>query len=147
MNRLLAAVALGLAVTASGPAAAAPPAFQDPPFLESKGGELEMTLESVAAAIEYKKNRFAVANTFNGVYIPPVLRLQQGDALRVHQVNHLTNLPVNLHSHGARDVPARERGQRLRDGRSQRDVRDGDSDPAHSLERACTGITRTSTRT
>lgn len=73
--------------------------FEDPPFLYSSGGILDVTLEAAESKVTVG-GRTVTSRVFNGLYTPPVFRLQQGDTLRVHQVNHLTGLPMNLHTHG-----------------------------------------------
>jgi suppressor of ftsI len=86
------------------PAAAAPPPFLDPPFVSSTGGVLEITLTSAESEITVA-NKTVVSRVFNGLYTPPVFRLQQGDSLQVHQVNNLPDLQVNLHTHGLVTTP------------------------------------------
>jgi FtsP/CotA-like multicopper oxidase with cupredoxin domain len=78
--------------------------FVDPPSLYSENGVLELTLESAVARVTVGSINVN-ARVFNGQYTPPIFRLQQGDRLIVHQVNHLTNLPVNLHTHGLVTTP------------------------------------------
>jgi len=73
--------------------------YVDPPFLSSSNGSLSLTLESAESQITVAGNT-VTARVFNGMYIPPVFRLQQGDTLKVKQVNRLKSLPVNLHTHG-----------------------------------------------
>src|SRR5262245_176341 len=83
--------------------AAAPPAFQDPPFLASEKGVLEVTLTASEEMITVAK-KTVLSRVWNATYTPPVFRLQQGDVLRVHQVNEL-DLPINLHTHGLVTTP------------------------------------------
>jgi suppressor of ftsI len=73
--------------------------FEDPPFLSSSNGFLDVTLEAAESRVTVGGKK-VTSRVFNGLYTPPVFRLQQGDTLRVHQVNHLTGLPMNLHTHG-----------------------------------------------
>jgi FtsP/CotA-like multicopper oxidase with cupredoxin domain len=93
-------VALGLAA----PALAASPAFEDPPSLSSVGGVLDVTLEAKASDIEIK-NQTITSNVYNGLYVPPVLRLQKGDTLNVEQINNTSGLQLNFHSHGVITSP------------------------------------------
>jgi suppressor of ftsI len=81
-----------------------PTPYQDPPFLSSANGSLALTLESAESQVTVAGNT-VTARVFNGMYIPPVFRLQQGDTLKVKQVNRLQNLPVNLHTHGVVTSP------------------------------------------
>jgi FtsP/CotA-like multicopper oxidase with cupredoxin domain len=80
------------------------PTFQDPPFLSSSGGVLEVTLEAGKARVNVGGQR-VTSRVYNRTYIPPVFRLMQGDVLRVHQINRLENLAINFHSHGVVTSP------------------------------------------
>lgn len=93
--------ALGFAAT---PAPAAPPAFVDPPSLTSSEGELEVTLEAAPSTVTVAR-KTVTANVFNGEYTVPVLRLSQGDTLRVQQINHMPEWDMNFHSHGVTTTP------------------------------------------
>ena len=105
MSRGFSVLAVLLTVSlASRPASSAPPPFLDPPFLDSSGGLLEVTLTAAESEITVA-NKTVVSRVFNGVYTPPVFRLQQGDTLRVHQINNLPDLDINFHSHGVVTSP------------------------------------------
>ena len=93
---------LGLWLAA--PALAKPPPFADPPSLESDGGVLAVTLDASPSEIMIKKKR-VTSNVYNGLYIPPVLRLQHGDMLEVEQINNTSDLQLNFHSHGVITSP------------------------------------------
>src|SRR5262245_10205935 len=90
----------GAALIALAPAAPAKQLqFQDPPTLHSENGVLALTLEAAPSEIRVK-NRRATSNVYNGLYVPPVLRVNQGDTLEIEQVNHTEDLEINFHTHG-----------------------------------------------
>jgi len=104
-NRSLRAVLLPLlALWLAGPAAGKPPPFADPPELESEGGVLAVTLDASPAEILIQKKR-VTSNVYNGLYVPPLLRLQHGDMLEVEQINNTSDLQINFHSHGVITSP------------------------------------------
>src|SRR5262245_28102831 len=86
------------------PALAAPPAFQEPPSLSSEAGVLALTLEAGPSQVTIK-GKDVLSNVYNGLYVPPLLRLQHGDVLEVHQVNSTSSLQLNFHSHGVITSP------------------------------------------
>jgi suppressor of ftsI len=108
-RRTLVLLLLGLGLAPA--ALAKPPAYEDPPTLESSGGVLSVTLEAAPTEIQINKKR-VTSNVYNGLYVPPVLRLQQGDLLEVHQVNSTSALRLNFHSHGVITSP-RENGDNV----------------------------------
>lgn len=94
-----------LSALALAPAALAkPPAFADPPTLESIGGVLAVTLEAKPSEILIRNKR-VTSNVYNGLYVPPVLRLRQGDLLQIEHVNETADLRLNFHSHGVITSP------------------------------------------
>jgi FtsP/CotA-like multicopper oxidase with cupredoxin domain len=88
-----------LALALAGPALAKKTLFENPPFLTSVDGVLQTTLTAGPAEVLVGKKR-VTSNVFNGTYTPPVFRLMQGDTLRVHQVNNMTDWQLNFHGHG-----------------------------------------------
>ena len=74
-----------LALWLAAPAAGKPPPFADPPSLESEGGVLAVTLDASPSEILIKKKR-VTSNVYNGLYVPPLLRLGHGDMLEVQTV-------------------------------------------------------------
>jgi len=88
-----------IALVVSGSAVAESPAFENPPFLYSYEGLLETTLVAGPAEVTVGRKR-VVSNVFNGLYTPPVFRLNQGDTLRIHQANNMEDWQLNFHGHG-----------------------------------------------
>ncbi len=64
----------------------------------SHGGVLQVTLTAAPASITIGGVR-AVADVYNGSYVPPTLRVRPGDVIRLRLVNGLGD-PTNLHVHG-----------------------------------------------
>lgn len=62
------------------------PEIVEPPTLRAVNGVLEMTLTAKPARVEVA-GRTLLTNVYNGLYIPPVLRLKRGDELRLKFVN------------------------------------------------------------
>ena len=72
--------------------------FVDPPMVSSHNGQLVVDL--TAARGSYRINgRSFVGMLYNDAYIPPVWRVQPGDAVVVNLHNHLSEA-TNLHFHG-----------------------------------------------
>ena len=93
-----------LALAPVAPALAKPPPFADPPFLVSEEGVLAVTLDASPSEIRIKNKR-VTSNVYNGLYVPPVLRLGLGDTLQVTQINGTADLQLNFHSHGVITSP------------------------------------------
>jgi FtsP/CotA-like multicopper oxidase with cupredoxin domain len=72
--------------------------FREPPVLASRAGVLQVTLKVAPSPITVAGRR-ATAMVYNGLYIPPTLRVRPGDTLRVRLVNAIAQ-PTNLHTHG-----------------------------------------------
>jgi FtsP/CotA-like multicopper oxidase with cupredoxin domain len=93
-------LALGtLSLCLAAAAFAKPPPFENPPSLESVGGVLEVTLDAGPSEIQISNKR-VTSNVYNGLYVPPVLRLGLGDTLLVETINNTSDLQLNFHSHG-----------------------------------------------
>ena len=72
--------------------------FRDPAVVASHDGVLELTLTAARGAVEVGGKR-VVAQVYDGSYLPPTLRVQAGDVVRVRLVNALDQT-TNLHMHG-----------------------------------------------
>src|SRR3989442_10451522 len=72
--------------------------FRDPAAVASHDGVLALTLTAARGAMEVAGRR-VIAQVYNGSYLPPTLRVQPGDVVRVRLVNALHET-TNLHMHG-----------------------------------------------
>src|SRR2546426_4231801 len=72
--------------------------FRDPAVVVSHDGVLELTLTAARGATQVGGRR-VVAQVYNGSYLPPTLRVQPGDVVRLRLVNALDET-TNLHLHG-----------------------------------------------
>jgi suppressor of ftsI len=70
-----------------------------PPEIRSRDGILETTLTAAAGQVRLGEHQFS-GFLYNGAYLPPVLRAQRGDTLRIAFRNDLPGKPSNLHYHG-----------------------------------------------
>jgi suppressor of ftsI len=88
-------------VSASGPP------IPEPPSMTPVDGVLDFTLTAKPARVEVA-GRTLISNVYNGLYIPPVLRLRRGDELRLKFVNEIgpSDMEIkqrevsNVHYHG-----------------------------------------------
>lgn len=79
----------------------------EPLSISAAHGALGVTLTAKLAQVTVAGRTF-VSNVYNGLYIPPVLRLRRGDALRLRLVNSIGRAEMeidkpevtNLHYHG-----------------------------------------------
>ncbi len=92
-------MALLLAATAG----AAPVDFSNPPVVSSTNGVLETTL-TVAPSQVTVGNKTVTTTVFNGLYMPPVLKVNPGDTIKLHLVDQ-SDMTVNLHYHGLLVTP------------------------------------------
>jgi FtsP/CotA-like multicopper oxidase with cupredoxin domain len=97
--------AAGLALLLSAPLVAQQgPPFANPPSVKSVNGRLSVTLNAGPATVTVAGVPFA-GNVYNGLYAPPVLRVNRGDVINLQLVNNV-RLPTpptqvtNLHYHG-----------------------------------------------
>jgi suppressor of ftsI len=86
----------------------APPVpFSNPPILESAGGILRGTLVVAPAEVAVAE-KTVTTTVYNGLYMPPVLKLQPGDTIRLRLINgHKSPTPTNVHYHGLGVSPRR----------------------------------------
>ena len=70
-----------------------------PPEIRGRDGVLDATLTAAAGPVQIGEHRFS-GFLYNGAYLPPLLRTQLGDTLRITFRNALPNKPSNLHYHG-----------------------------------------------
>lgn len=77
--------------------------FQNPPEIRSENGTLRATLTPKLTEFQVGGQQVR-ATIYNGLYIPPVLRVNPGDTIRVNLQNRLTEL-TNLHTHGLNVSP------------------------------------------
>jgi suppressor of ftsI len=70
-----------------------------PAEIRSRDGVLETTLTAAAGPVLLGAHPFS-GFLYNGEYLPPLLRAQLGDTLRITFRNALPDKPSNLHYHG-----------------------------------------------
>jgi FtsP/CotA-like multicopper oxidase with cupredoxin domain len=78
--------------------------FANPPELVSSGGVLSGTLAIRPADVRVAGRRVDFRGLYNGLYMPPVLRVQPGDTVRL-TVENSGSLPTNVHYHGLNVSP------------------------------------------
>jgi len=78
--------------------------FREPPVVASRAGVLQVSLTPAPSMVTVGGHR-AMVEAYNGLYIPPTLRVHPGDTLRLRLTNALAE-PTNLHTHGL-TVPPR----------------------------------------
>ncbi len=88
---------------ASGSAPAAPETFVSPPEIVSSNGMLSATLTAGTTMVRIG-DRAVLAGVYNGLYVPPTLRVRPGDTIKLKLVNRL-GMPTNLHYHGLEVSP------------------------------------------
>jgi suppressor of ftsI len=77
--------------------------FRNPPELRSENGLLQTRLEIASATLEIAGQR-VTTTVYNGLYMPPVLRLRPGDTLKL-ELDNRSNEPSNEHYHGLNVAP------------------------------------------
>lgn len=97
-GNILSAPLLGLAAQAREAAPTAEP-LAAPPEIRSRNGVLETTLTAAPGPVRLGEHQFS-GFLYNGAYLPPLLRTQLGDTLRIAFRNDLPGKPSNLHYHG-----------------------------------------------
>jgi suppressor of ftsI len=97
MRRGMGCVTLVVLVLGQHALAAVP--FSNPPELASQGGVLSGTLTIAPAELHVAGRRVRFRALYDGLYMPPVLRVQPGDTVRLTLQND-GPLPLNTHYHG-----------------------------------------------
>ncbi len=77
---------------------AATETFREPPVVASRAGVLRVSLKPASSMVSVGGQR-AMLVAYNGLYIPPTLRVHPGDTIRLRLTNALAE-PTNLHTHG-----------------------------------------------
>jgi FtsP/CotA-like multicopper oxidase with cupredoxin domain len=77
--------------------------FRNPPEIKSANGELHANF-AVASATFQVEGRSVTSAVYNGMYIPPVMRLKPGDTLFLDLDNRYTE-QTNMHYHGLNVSP------------------------------------------
>jgi suppressor of ftsI len=72
--------------------------FREPPVVSSSAGVLRVSLTPKATTLSVAGQR-ATLMVYNGLYIPPTLRVHPGDTIRLRLTNALGQ-PTNIHTHG-----------------------------------------------
>lgn len=81
-----------------------PVPFSNPPEMVSRDGRLEGTLSVEPAEAEVAGQSVIFPGLYNGLYMPPVLRVQPGDVVRL-KLRNVGLLPTNVHYHGLQVSP------------------------------------------
>ena len=85
--------------------------FSNPPEIASKNGLLSATLTVGPAELPVAGENITFPALYDGLYTPPVLRVQPGDTVHL-LLNNFARLPTNLHYHGFNVTP-REGGDNI----------------------------------
>ena len=102
---MLGAALVALLVQVEGSAPPVP--FSNPPIIESAGGILRATL-TVAPAEVIVAGKIVKTTVYNGLYMPPVLKVQPGETIRLRLINgRKSPAPTNVHYHGLGVSPKR----------------------------------------
>ena len=72
--------------------------FREPPVVASRAGVLRVSLTAGPTTVSVAGHRVMLM-AYNGLYIPPTLRVHPGDTIRLRLTNALAE-PTNLHTHG-----------------------------------------------
>jgi suppressor of ftsI len=82
-----------------------PPTYKETPVLRSVNGELDVTLTMASTQVSINGGQYTfTAETYNGGFPGPTLRVKPGDILKLTLVNNLTE-STNLHTHGLHVSP------------------------------------------
>src|SRR3989442_8571901 len=71
--------------------------FRDPAVVASHDGVLDLTLTAARGAMQVAGRR-VIAQVYNGSYVPPTLRVQPGDVVRLRLANG-PDPATSLHTH------------------------------------------------
>jgi suppressor of ftsI len=83
--------------------APAAPEFENPPELVSRDGVLEATFTVETAQIDVAGKQLTT-QLYNGLYVPPTLRVRRGDTIKLHLKNRISQ-QTNAHYHGMNVSP------------------------------------------
>jgi FtsP/CotA-like multicopper oxidase with cupredoxin domain len=78
--------------------------FANPPETVSHDGVLDGTLTAEPAEVEVANESVTFVALYNGLYMPPVLRVQPGDVVKL-KLRNVGVLPTNVHYHGLNVSP------------------------------------------
>jgi FtsP/CotA-like multicopper oxidase with cupredoxin domain len=97
---------VGLAACGSDGGGSPPPPvpFANPPEMVSHDGVLDGTLTVEPAEVEVANESVTFDALYNGLYMPPVLRVQPGDVVKL-KLRNVGVLPTNVHYHGLNVSP------------------------------------------
>ena len=77
--------------------------FRNPPEMRSANGELRIALNVATGPVQIA-GQTVTTTVYNGMYIPPLLRLRPGDTLFL-DIDNRSSDPTNLHLHGLNVSP------------------------------------------
>jgi suppressor of ftsI len=78
--------------------------FQNPPEIASSNGILSATLTVAPAELRVAGRKVTFPALYNGLYTPPVLRMNPGDQVRI-LLNNFGQIATNIHYHGFNVTP------------------------------------------
>jgi FtsP/CotA-like multicopper oxidase with cupredoxin domain len=78
--------------------------LSNPPEIASKNGRLSATLTVEPAELAVAGQNVTFPALYDGLYTPPVLRVQPGDTIQL-LLNNFAHLPTNVHYHGFNVTP------------------------------------------